>query len=87
MRGENKNVLTISEVNQDFSRAHKAAAKRPLLITKRGEPTLVLMSYETYVHQNRQPRTLVERLAVKGADEVDVDFPRLGFGVVAANFE
>jgi prevent-host-death family protein len=43
-----KNMLTVTEVNQDFARAQRAVAKGPLIITNRGEPSLVLMTYKTY---------------------------------------
>lgn len=76
-----KTVMTVTEVNQDFSRAQRAVGRGPVVITHRGEPAYVLMSYKTYVSKSgRQTDNLLERLHVDGLEDIDVDFPALGDG-------
>jgi prevent-host-death family protein len=38
-------TMTSREANQDFSRAKREAKSGPVIITERGRPTNVLMSY------------------------------------------
>ena len=41
-------VMTSREFNQNLAKAQKQAQQSPVIITKRGEPTYVLMTYEEY---------------------------------------
>lgn len=41
-------TFTAREFNQDLARAKRAAAEGPVIITDRGRPAHVLMSYEAY---------------------------------------
>jgi prevent-host-death family protein len=75
-----KNMLTVTEVNQDFARAQRAVAKGPLIITNRGEPSLVLMTYKAYRAQKQMEPSLLKRLHVPGAEDIEVDFPVLANG-------
>lgn len=42
-------TLTSREFNQDTARAKKAAAHGPVIVTDRGTPSHVLLSYERYL--------------------------------------
>ena len=49
-------VMTSREFNQHVSQAQKAAQSDPVIITNRGEPAYVLMTYAEYeknVHHNK----------------------------------
>ncbi len=71
------NTLTLSEVNQDFAKARKALKNGPLIITTRGEPSLVLMTYSNYIGQVRRKPNLVDRLQLPMIDSIEVEFPPL----------
>jgi prevent-host-death family protein len=79
-----KTVLTVSEVNQDFARAQRAVAKGPVIITYRGEPSLVLMTYKSFQAKTSTGPTLLERLHVDGVDDIKFEPPRLLDGSMKA---
>jgi phage-related baseplate assembly protein len=81
------NSLTVSEVNQDFTRAQRAVAKGPLIITTHGEPSLVLMTYQAYLGRVRRKPGLVDRLHVHGVEDVDFHAPPLAGTVTPAQFD
>ncbi|MDO5651497.1 MAG: type II toxin-antitoxin system prevent-host-death family antitoxin [Moraxella sp.] len=73
-------TMTSREFNQRTNEAQKAAHKAPLLITNRGKPDLVVMSFGEYQNlSGKQPeRTLYEALlAYDGPDvsEIELDIP------------
>lgn len=72
-------TLTSREFNQDTSGAKKAADKGPVVITDRGRPAHVLLSFEHYQKLLGAGPSLGEALAQKeeGAD-FDFDPPRMG---------
>jgi prevent-host-death family protein len=73
-------TTTISgrEFNQDVSKAKRAAKDGPVVITDRGQPSHVLVTYAEYQRLTHSGMSLAEALA--GPDEFDFDFdpPRLG---------
>lgn len=68
-------VLTSREANQDFSRAKRAAKNGPVIITERGKPAQVLMSYEEYRRLTGKAPSVLDLLAMPGADDVELDLP------------
>lgn len=44
-------IMTSREFNQQLNQAQKAAKIAPVIITNRGKPAFVLMSYEEYRKQ------------------------------------
>lgn len=72
--------MTSREFNQDVARAKRAARDGPVIITDRGRPAHVLLTYEDYVRLGRdaQPRTLADALSHPESADVDFDPPRLG---------
>jgi prevent-host-death family protein len=72
-------TLTSREFNQDTSGAKKAADKGPVVITDRGRPAHVLLTFEHYQKLLGAGMSLGEALAQKeeGAD-FDFDPPRMG---------
>jgi len=56
-------ILTSREFNQDTGRAKKAAEKGPVVITDRGHPSHVLMTFEDYERLTKTELGLAEALA------------------------
>lgn len=73
-------TLSSREFNQDTGRAKKAAEKGPVIITDRGRPGHVLLSFEQYRKLSGKRKTLAEMLAMENADEIEenFEFPKLG---------
>ena len=74
-------TLTSREFNQDTGRAKRAARSGPVFITDRGKPAHVLLSIEKYNSiscRTDRKKTLAESLAMPGAAEIDIEFPRIG---------
>jgi prevent-host-death family protein len=72
-------VTTVSsrEFNQDTSKAKKAARRGPVMITDRGRPAHVLLSIEQYEALAGPSSSIVDLLAMPGADSVRFNPPRL----------
>ncbi|MGF1592940.1 MAG: type II toxin-antitoxin system Phd/YefM family antitoxin [Kiloniellaceae bacterium] len=69
-------TLSSRELNQDVSRAKKAAKRGPVFITDRGRPAHVLLSYEEYQRLTGKHRSVVEALSMPGLSDIEVEFPR-----------
>jgi len=67
-------VHTVSsrELNQDVGRAKRAAEDGPVVITDRGRPSYVLLSWAEYRRLSGGPRNLAAVLAVP--DLADIPF-------------
>jgi prevent-host-death family protein len=74
-------TLTVTEVNQNFSRARKAVAAGPVIITDHGTPAMVLMTYADFKAQGASSISIVDRLDCPGTEDIAFDPPRLGTGV------
>ena len=70
-------TVTSRELNQDVSRAKKAAKAGPVFITDRGKPAHVLLSIEDYRRLVGQGRSLVEALSMPGLADIDFVPPRV----------
>ncbi|PYE23512.1 prevent-host-death family protein [Rhizobium sp. PP-CC-3A-592] len=68
--------LSSRELNHDVSSAKKASLKGPVVITDRGRPSHVLMTYESYERLTGTRRSLVDALSMPGLSEIDFDTPR-----------
>jgi len=69
-------TLSSRELNHDVSSAKKAAQKGPVVITDRGKPSHVLMTYAEFQRLTGRRRSLVEALAMPGLSDIDFDPPR-----------
>jgi len=71
-------VTTVSsrDFNQDTSRAKKAAKHGPVFITDRGRPAHVLLTIEDYQRLVGPAASIVELLALPGADAIELDAPK-----------
>jgi prevent-host-death family protein len=69
-------TLTSREFNQDTSRAKKAARRGPVVITDRGKPAHVLMTFQHYERLTGRRRSIVETLSMPGLSEIELEVPR-----------
>jgi prevent-host-death family protein len=69
-------TLTSREFNQDTSRAKRAAEDGPVIITDRGRPSHVLLSYENYERLAGRKVSLLEAIGTCD-DDMDFEPPRL----------
>jgi prevent-host-death family protein len=82
------NILTSRQFNQDSSAAKKQSADGPVIITDRGTPAHVLMTYEHFQKLSGKRKTLAEAIAQDNGGDFDVDFPKLGnFGLKVPEFD
>ena len=72
-------VTTISsrEFNQDAGGAKKAADKGPVIITDRGRPAHVLLSFSDYQRLVGAGPSLSDALAMPGGEAIEFEPPRL----------
>lgn len=73
-------ITTISsrEFNQDAGGAKKATEKGPVIITDRGRPAHVLLSFNDYQKLAGTQRSLLDALAQKEDGDFEFDPPRMG---------
>ena len=73
-------ITTISsrEFNQDAGGAKKAAEKGPVIITDRGRPAHVLLSFEDYQRLVGAQRSLLDVVAQEEDDDIEFEPPRMG---------
>jgi antitoxin (DNA-binding transcriptional repressor) of toxin-antitoxin stability system len=66
-------TLSSRDFNQDVSRAKRAAEDGPVIITDRGKPAHVLLSFEAYRRLIGEPANIVDQLVMK--EDVELDLP------------
>jgi PHD/YefM family antitoxin component YafN of YafNO toxin-antitoxin module len=71
--------LSGRELNHDVSKAKKAAQKGPVVITDRGKPSHVLMTYSDFERLTGKHPNLVEALSMPGLSTIELDPPRARF--------
>ena len=71
-------TITGSEFNRDPAHAKREAQSGPVIITNRGAPAHVLLSWDAYRRLAcRDDETILEALALPGVEDVDFHPPRL----------
>jgi len=70
-------TLSSRALNHDVSSAKKAAQNGPVVITDRGKPSHVLMTYDEFQRLTGKRHSLVEALAMPGLSDIDFDPPRV----------
>ena len=66
-------TLSSREFNHDVGRAKKAALQGPVFITDRGRPSHVLLSVEDYRALTARQPSIVDLLALPGAEDIEFD--------------
>ncbi len=79
-------TLSSRELNQDVTRAKKATRCGPVVITDRGRPAHVLLSFEDYQRLTRQRRNIADVLTMPGLADIAFDPPSLSLGLRPADF-
>ena len=70
-------TLSSREFNQDTSKAKKAAKTGPVFITDRGRPAHVLLSIEHYQSLTAPGASIIDLLALPGAETIDFGATRV----------
>ncbi|WEX91267.1 type II toxin-antitoxin system Phd/YefM family antitoxin [Sinorhizobium garamanticum] len=68
------------ELNHDVSSAKKAAKSGPVIITARGKPPHVLMTYDEFERLTGKHRSLVDALAMRGLSGIGFEPHRVEIG-------
>ena len=68
--------ISSREFNQDISRAKRAAAEGPVIITDRGEPAHVLLSIGEYNRLTGGAASIVDLIADERAAKVELEVGR-----------
>lgn len=66
-------TLSSRELNHDVSRAKKAAKSGPVIITDRGKPSHVLMTFDEFERLSGKHRSLIDALAMPGLSAIDFE--------------
>lgn len=69
-------TLTAREFNQDAGKAKHAAEQGPVIITDRGEPAHVLLTFAAYKKLTSQRTRIADLLAMPGAENIELPTPR-----------
>lgn len=80
-------TLSSRELNQDLGGAKKASLSGPVVITDRGKPAHVLLSYAEYLRLTASQRSLAAALAMPGGEDVGFEPPKVGVGLQAPELE
>ncbi len=76
-------ITTISsrELNQDITRAKRAAKSGPVFITDRGKSAHVLLSIEEYQRLTKQRRNIADSLAMPEVAAIEFEPQPVTFGI------
>lgn len=80
MAASSKPVTSLSsrEFNQDTGRAKRAARRGPVVITDRGRPSHVLLTFEEYNRLASRGRSVIDLLGMPaGVEDIDLEVPDL----------
>ena len=70
-------TLTDRELNHDVCSAKKAAQHGPVIITDRGKPSHLLMTYDDFNRLAGKRRSLIETLSMPGLSKIDFALERV----------
>jgi prevent-host-death family protein len=68
-------TLTSREFNQDASKAKPAARSGPVIITDRGRPAHVLLTFAEYKKLTSQRAQIADLLAMPGTEDIELPVP------------
>lgn len=81
------NTITSSAFNRDSGAAKRASADGVVIITDRGTPSHVLMTYDEYQRLTTKQRTIGEALAMPEAADIEFDPTPLNIALEPATFD
>ncbi|WP_323123340.1 type II toxin-antitoxin system prevent-host-death family antitoxin [Burkholderia alba] len=79
-------TLSSRELNQDVTKAKKAAQDGPVFITYRGRTAHVLLSFDDYQRLTQQRRNIADALAMPGVEDIEFEPPRAHVTIKPADF-
>lgn len=71
-------TITSWEFDQNVAQAKRSAQAGPVVVTDRGRPAPVLLTYEAYEALRGRGRSMGEALASPETAEIDLDLDRAG---------
>jgi prevent-host-death family protein len=80
-------TLSSREFNQDASKAKKAANSGPVVITDRGRPAHVLLSFEDYKRLTGDRTRIADLLSMPGVEDIEFDLPKASDLATPANLD
>jgi len=78
-------TLSSRQFNQDASKAKRAALAGPVIITDRGRPAHVLLTFEQYQALTSTPGKIADLLAMPWPDGIELETARLADVAQAAD--
>lgn len=70
-------TLSSRQFNQDASKAKKAAEGGPVIITDRGRPAHVLLTFSEYKKLTGGHTKIADLMAMPGIEDIEFDIPPL----------
>ena len=70
-------TLSSRQFNQDTSKAKKAASAGPVVITNRGRPAHVLLTFDAYKAMTGGHTKIADLLAMPGIEDLELEIPPL----------
>ncbi len=71
-------TLSSRQFNQDAGKAKKAAAAGPVIITDRGRPAHVLLTFDDYKKIAGEQPKIADLLFMPGVEDIDLEIPLTG---------
>ena len=68
-------TLSSRQFNQDASKAKRAAKAGPVIITDRGRPAHVLLTFDEYKRITGGRTKIADLLAMPGIEDLDLEIP------------
>lgn len=65
-------TISSRDLNRDVSAAKRAANDGPVVITDRGQPAYVLVTFEEFQRRKAGGSTIIERLSMP--DDIEIEF-------------
>jgi prevent-host-death family protein len=78
-------TLSSRQFNQDAGKAKKAASAGPVIITDRGRPAHVLLTFDDYQKIAGDRRKIADLLAMPGIYDIELEIPCSGERVRVAD--
>jgi prevent-host-death family protein len=79
-------TLSSRQFNQDASKAKKATLDGPVIITDRGRPAHVLLTFEDYKKISGARSKIADLLAMPGIENIEIELPNARDLAQAADF-
>lgn len=80
-------TISSSEFNRDSGAAKRASENGPVVITDRGNPSHVLLTWTEFQRLEGKRKTIAEALAMPGMEDIDFEAPKIDGTVSIPNFD